>query len=228
MPRSNSAQKSKCYKNRTSNKSFENSEKSEGPSAGAMKDYSTLVSITIRTGRGVNLGSDSSMALEEFIRYKLPKGTFYSFSVEKEGASSHWQGAIKGISPFKLSNLRENIKGLYREHDPEWNEKNEEHAIKVSKHENWMGLVGYTMKERFPEFKLLEYYCHDSIDSINPYQAYYRDVVGGKIYLSVDGEIQLPAITDVRNKSSLSALFRNNKSALEEMRKNAMVKYPEH
>lgn len=114
---------------------------SAGSDAGAMN-----LSITIRTGRGVNLGSNSSLALLEYLE-RFPD---YSFSVEKSGLAGHFQGAIKSDGYWSPKEVKGELVELFKKHDPEWNEKNEKYAIKVVAHDNWQGLLSYTRKDRRP------------------------------------------------------------------------------
>lgn len=123
---------------------------------------SKVISITIRTGRGVNLGSHSSEALRDWVvnHRSMPQ---YSFSVEGTKLTGHWQGAMKFDEPVKVRNVKSYLLELYKKNDPEWTDKNSKYAIEVKPHDNWQGLLSYTHKERLPEFHSIntdDYYLY--------------------------------------------------------------------
>jgi len=66
--------------------------------------YSNCYSITIRTGKGINLGSNPLIRLEEYI---IRTFTSYIFTIEMENENAHFQGAIYSVTPIRQDKLRE-------------------------------------------------------------------------------------------------------------------------
>lgn len=150
-----------------------------------MKTTSNLYSITIRTGKGINLGSNPVTELFSLIEKQT---CFHIISLEKEENEAHFQGALFYGSPKRQDHIRRDIlpivermyiDGLGNSPTTEKGLANvRKHALKIVSHNDFDVLVRYTLKEgitpgrtpvisKLPQelkFYVPEQYCeHDEI-----------------------------------------------------------------
>lgn len=124
-------------------------------------------SITVRTGRGINLGLDSSR-WETFIRGQKHCPEEYIVVVEKEGIQAHWQTGFRFSTPLRLDTVKDRVLKLFQAGDPFWTPANTLHSVMVKGHDQWPGLVGYCLKDldvadgQFPEMCSLQQMWDDS------------------------------------------------------------------
>jgi len=118
------------------------------------KTVSNLYSITIRTGKGINLGSNP---VTELFSYIEKHTQFFFVSVEKEDCEAHFQGGFFYETPKRQDHLRRDllpfvermyIDGLGLNPITEKGLANmRKRALKVVAHNDFEYLVRYTLKE---------------------------------------------------------------------------------
>lgn len=119
-----------------------------------MKTVSNLYSITIRTGKGINLGSNPVTDLFSYIEKSTQ---FHIISLEKEENEAHFQGALFYGSPKRQDHIRRDLlpivermylDGLGNSPITEKGLTNvRKHALKIVCHNDFDILVRYTLKE---------------------------------------------------------------------------------
>lgn len=129
------------------------------PHSKPRNNESNVFSVTIRTGKGVNLGSNAHERLVSLIE-SFPQGTRYLFSLEKvdEGNACHYQGGIHfGETLVRQDKLREKFIRCFR--DEKLEEKTLRHGFHIVSHNNWSILVNYIQKENAPFIRNLIPWC---------------------------------------------------------------------
>jgi len=155
------------------------------------------VSITIRPRGGTNLGSSSPPGLPEYI---VRIGEEFSISVEKPNTSgSHIQMAVKTIK--RLDNIKRALIKFF----PNLDDNEKKFAIIVKKHNDFDGLVGYTLKECTPYAhnlkEPLEYYSNIYSRKSNPNQPLIDYVKLNIKYLLLDCEDTNELLINLTNQS---------------------------
>lgn len=118
------------------------------------KTDSNCYSITIRTGNGINLGSNPVMQLLSYLR---KSAKYFIISKEMEDENAHFQGGVFYESSKRQDNLRRDIlsyaEQIYLDSngDKPITEKGlqnmRKYSVKVVPHNDWDILVRYTLKE---------------------------------------------------------------------------------
>lgn len=106
---------------------------------------SNSFSITIRDGRGIDLGVKCHSNVVEYFR---TEGTHAVLTIEKSGNAAHFQGGLIFASPRRQDHLRNEIMALYK--DMNWDASQLKHALKVKAHNDPAVLFNYCCKERRP------------------------------------------------------------------------------
>jgi len=115
---------------------------------------SNLYSLTIRTGNGINLGSNP---ITELFTYIEKHCQYYCISLEKEENEAHFQGAIYYASPKRIDKVKEKllpiVERMYLDQlgDTPYTEKGlgnvRKHAMKLEAHNDFDVLIRYTLKD---------------------------------------------------------------------------------
>lgn len=119
------------------------------------KTYSDCYSITIRTGKGVNLGSNSFSKVLEYL-YEISQ--YHVLSLEMDDEKRHLQGGIFTHVPLRQDKIREKILpyvlSMYKESMEDQGsvvtflglEQVKKNALCIKPHNNWEILVKYCLK----------------------------------------------------------------------------------
>lgn len=132
--------------------------------------YSNCYSITVRTGRGINLGSNSTQAFIQAFTSHSPDILAYILVREKEGLDEHFQGGVfYKTHPIKKDNarqdkIRENLLPyviqMYKDDTPNYTEKQlanvTRNALKVVDHTDFPHLFSYCTKHIDGDYSLIE------------------------------------------------------------------------
>jgi len=122
-------------------------------------------SITVRPRLGIDLGSNSYALTREYL---LSICEFFTLNIEKAGSSAHIQ--FGGLTKVRPDNIRRRLLQFY----PDFDVFEKKNAIKINKHNDFDGLIGYCCKENPPIAskleKSLEYYNEYYLKVSNPYK----------------------------------------------------------
>lgn len=132
--------------------------------------YSNCYSITIRTGCGINLGSNSTDSLIQAFTSHHPEILAYILVREKEGNEEHFQGGVFYKTHDKLQdNPRQDkirdallpyVIDMYKEQNPQYCTKQlqnvAKNALKVVPHTNFKHLYSYCTKAIDGDWSLIE------------------------------------------------------------------------
>uniref|UniRef100_UPI0040476AD4 hypothetical protein n=1 Tax=Yoonia sp. TaxID=2212373 RepID=UPI0040476AD4 len=136
-----------------SSKTPQRASKKSTSSKSNVKTVCSVYSITIRTGNGINLGSNS---ISHLVSYLASVSTYCALNVEKTGKDAHIQGAFYADPSIRQDNLRRAllpiVEKIYNDNlDPFASEKQLDlvlkHALKVVPHTNFKVLLNYCLKE---------------------------------------------------------------------------------
>lgn len=95
-------------------------------------------SITIRTGKGFDLGLQSNSTALDLVCFQ----PHWVYSIEKENTlGEHLQAGI--MSDYDIKELRKDLLSLY----PDFTPAQKKNAIKVEDHSCWLSLQGYCLKD---------------------------------------------------------------------------------
>lgn len=117
---------------------------------------SNCYSITIRTGKGINLGSNPFLALKTYIETHF---TSYIFTLEKTGSEEHFQGGLFNVTQIRQDHLRNQFLSfaieLYKDSIGDQSittkglENVKKYSTKVVAHNDWEILQKYCLKDEY-------------------------------------------------------------------------------
>lgn len=121
-------------------------------------------SITVRTGRGINLGSNSTDAFIQAFTSHFPNILAYILVREKQGLDEHFQGGVFYANPVRQDKIREkllpHVIQMYKDDTPNYCDKQlanvTRNALKVVDHTDFKHLFSYCTKHVDGDYSLIE------------------------------------------------------------------------